>query len=176
MNPDPEPLLQQLTPRGADAAVRARVLALVASELDAKSRLRWHYRCGLAVSASLLLGILFNVGVSWNYERRLALLYGPPPIPAPVVEIAQAVESVTDAPTAHWLEQRFALAHRPSSSLADHLQQMERILQDFESVRKEGSREKTQEDTRDRSAAPWSASGALAHQQWHCDLDHRLPA
>ena len=176
MNPDPEPLLQQLTPRGADAAVRARVLTGVARELDAKSRLDWQRGCGLAVAASLLLGIVLNVGVSWNYEQRLAKLYGPVPVPAPVLEVAQAVEAVTDAPTAHWLEQRFAVAYRPPWSLADHLRQMERILQDFETVRKEGPREKTQKDSQDRSAAPGSVPGALAHRQRHFDLGHGLPA
>src|SRR5262249_32037796 len=163
MNPDPEPLLQRLTPRGADPAVRTRVLTRVARELEAKSRLGWQRSCGLVVAASLLLGIVLNVGVSWNYEQRLAKLYGPLPLPAPVHEVAQAVQSVTDAPTAQWLEQRFAVAYRPPWSLADHLRQMERILQDFETVLKEGPREKTQKDSQDRSAAPRSVPGALAH-------------
>jgi hypothetical protein len=103
---------------------------------------RWQRWCGRAVAAGLVLGIALNVWISWNHERRLATLYGPPPLPASVLDVARAVESVTDRPTAQWLQQRFAAAYRSPFSLPEHIQRIERFLRDFEAVGKEGPREK----------------------------------
>jgi hypothetical protein len=131
MNSDPESLLKQLTPRGAGSDVRSRVLAMVGPELEGRARLRWQRWCGLAIAASLVLGIVSNAWICGRQERRLAKLYGPLPIPATVVEIAKEVESVTDKRTADWLEQRLATAQRRSFSLPEHIQHIEKFLHDF---------------------------------------------
>src|SRR5437868_2042783 len=109
MNADPESFLEQLTPHGAGPEVRAQVLARVHRELQATGRVRWTRWTGLAMAASLVLGIVSNAWISWRLEQRLAQLYGPPTLPASVVAIAKDVEAVTDKPTAQWLAQRYAL-------------------------------------------------------------------
>ena len=73
----------------------------------------WLRRSALAVAASLLVGIAMNIGASQMAERRLAQLFGPPPVSKQAMELANAVEEVTDAQTAQWVYQRFA-APRPS--------------------------------------------------------------
>jgi hypothetical protein len=142
MNRDPETLLKQLTARGASSDVRARVLAMVGKELERRPRVHWQRACGLAVAAGLVLGIALNVWLSWRHETRLAQLYGPSPLPATVIDVARAVESVTDRPTAQWLTQRLAAAYRMPVSLREHIQRIERFLRDFETGGKEGPREK----------------------------------
>jgi hypothetical protein len=143
MKPDPEPLLEQLTPRGGPADLRARVLDRIGKELEAGSGRGWQRWCGLAVAAGLVVGSILNVWICSRQERRLAKLYGPTPIPAAIREIAQAVESITDKQTAQWLEQRFAAAHHPQFSLPEHIQYLEAFLRDLETSWKEVRRERS---------------------------------
>jgi len=100
MNDDVEQLLGRLTPRGVRPEMRPQVLAAVASELEAEPASPWLRRAALAVAASLLVGIAMNVWTSMASERHLAQLYGPPPMSKRAMELAKAVEEVTDAQTA----------------------------------------------------------------------------
>jgi hypothetical protein len=141
MNPDPEKLLGRLTPRGADPAMRARVLARVGQELEAGPRRRWRFRGGRLAAASLLLGILSNYWVSGRQEQRLAELYGPQHAP-PLREMARPAET----PTARWLEQRLAATSRAHDSLPEHIQRIERGLRELEAVWKDERHEPTQDN------------------------------
>ena len=111
---DIEQLLGRLTPRGVCPELRPQVLAAVASQLEAEPASRWPRRSALAVAASLLLGIGMNIWASKSAERRLAELFGPPPVSKQAMELADAMEKTTDAETARWVYQRLA-ASRPSA-------------------------------------------------------------
>jgi hypothetical protein len=174
MKSDPEAWLEQLTPRGAFPDVRARVLAMVNEELRASARVPWGRWCGSAIAAGLVIGIALNGWVSWRQEERLTRLYGPPVIPASVAEIAQVVESVTDKPTARWFEQCFRSARRRPYSLAQHAQDFERFIREWEDW-KDNRREKIQKGSQDRSDRARGTPGALAHRQRNPHLDYRIP-
>jgi hypothetical protein len=45
----------------------------------------------------------------------MVALFGPEPLPAPVAELVETVESVTDAETGRWVGERLALGRRWSS-------------------------------------------------------------
>ena len=112
MNDDIEQLLGRLTPRGVRPELRPQVLAAVASQLEAEPASPWLRRSALAVAASFLVGIAMNIGASEMAERRLAQLFGPPPVSKQAMELANAVEEITDAKTAQWVYQQFT-APRP---------------------------------------------------------------
>jgi len=112
MSTDPESMLGRLQPRGAPAELRERVLGAVARELAPRAGAWREWRWAGAVAAGIFLGVALNIWAVRNIEGRLAGLYGPPAVPRPVVEVAEAVASVTDAETAHWVQQRLVAAHR----------------------------------------------------------------
>ena len=91
MNDDIEQLLGRLTPRGVRPELRPQVLAAVASQLEAEPASPWLRRSALAVAASLLVGIAMNIWASHAAERRLARLFGPPPVSKQAMELANAV-------------------------------------------------------------------------------------
>ena len=91
MNRDLEQKLGQLTPRGAGPALRDQGLDAVGQALHAEPSSGWRFRSGLAVAASLVLAIVLNVWVNRWADRNLARLYGPPPVPKPIVEIVMIV-------------------------------------------------------------------------------------
>ena len=107
-----EQRLRGLTPRGTDPGLRGRVLAAVGRELAADRVSPWGRRLGLAVAASLLLGVVLNVWVNKASDRRLARLYGPPPVPRQIAEVAEAVASVTDAEIGSRMEQQLVAVWR----------------------------------------------------------------
>jgi hypothetical protein len=81
MNDDIERRLRRVTPLGAPAELRSRVLAAVAGPLQAPAPLpsRWSFRPALFVAASLLASLALNFWVSDRLDRRLAMVLGPPP-------------------------------------------------------------------------------------------------
>ena len=104
--------LHRLTPRGSGPELRGHVLAAVERELSADPVSRWQRRLGLAVAASVLLGIVLNVWVNTSAPRRQARLYGPPPVPRRIADVAEAVASVTDAETGRRFERQLTAAWR----------------------------------------------------------------
>ena len=132
MNHDSERLLEQLVPCPAPPELRQRVLAAVTRELAAGRPLRWERWCGLAVAAGLLLGLGLNAWVVQAQEQRLARLYGPRPVPQQIVELARAVESVTDAETAQRVQQQLATAQQQRQHRSQPGYRIEEIINALE--------------------------------------------
>ena len=98
MNDDLEQLLSQHSPGEPDVAIRSRVLTAVAHELTSARKINWNRRAAWAVAALLLVGICLNI---WAYRadrQRLAKYFDKQPSQA-VLDVADAIESVTDRPT-----------------------------------------------------------------------------
>ncbi len=131
MNDEPPEIFDRVTPRGAPAELRARVLAVVdrqlADQLDASddpvscataglsssacrapAGPRWERIVEIVVAASLLLGVGMNVWQQRADEAWQARVFGPPPVPRAIADLAQAVASVTDAQTGQWVQQRLS--------------------------------------------------------------------
>jgi hypothetical protein len=118
MSDDLERLLEKLTPRGAPAPLRERVLAEVGRELKlapAAHRRGWGWA---ALAASLIFGVVLNFGLAKAHEARLAQIYGPRPVPRQIVELTRTVAAVTDPETASQIQQELlkAVRQRPSSA------------------------------------------------------------
>ena len=164
-----EQRLRGLTPRGTEPELRGQVLAAVGRELAADRVSRWRRSPGLAVAASLLLGVVLNVWVNKASDRRLARLYGPPPVPRQIAEVAEAVASVTDAETGRQVRQQLLTVWRsrpvaPVQSICSSQQ----ILDELESTRKEQRHESPQDRRRgDRDTSDC---------QRHLGLENRLTA
>ena len=119
MNDGVEQRLAQLTRRGIPPELRSRVLNAVAAELDADaervrgatkpvsvlSTMRRHM---LGVAALLLVGVGLNLWVNRTLDRRLAAVFGPPPVRKLATDIAADVASVTDRRTGQWIYRRLA--------------------------------------------------------------------
>ena len=147
MNRDLEQKLGQLTPRGAGPELRDQVLDAVGQALHAEPSSGWRFRSGLAVAASLVLAIVLNVWVNRWADRNLARLYGPPPVPKPIVEIAQTIASNTDTKTGRWFQTQFALAWQSRKVPApDRGREYTRILNELRLVPRESQNEASQED------------------------------
>src|SRR5262249_10586305 len=114
MNDDIERWLRQATHRGAPPELRARVLDTVAAELpSAESASSGQpLRLAIAIAASVLAGLWWNVWVTAGLDPRLAAVLGPPPVRRQAEEIAADVASITDPSTGHWVYQRLS-ASRP---------------------------------------------------------------
>ena len=121
MNDNIEQLLGRLTPRGVRPELRPQVLAAVASQLEVEPASPWLRRSTLAVAASILVGIAMNIWASEVAERRLAMLFGPPPVSKQAMELANAVEKATDARTAQLIYQRLAAPHPSGNALAAYV-------------------------------------------------------
>ena len=112
MNDDAERLLQEVTPRGARAELRGQVLDAVGAELATRPAGRFQRRAARAVAASVLISVVLNVWLVTSSNRRRAALYGPAPIPRPIAEVCQAVESVTDVQTGRQIQEQLVAAWR----------------------------------------------------------------
>jgi hypothetical protein len=144
-----EQRLCRLTPRRAAPELREQVLAAVGRGLSADLMSRWERRLGLAAAASVLLGVVLNVWANKTTDRRLARLYGPPPVPRQIAEIARAVQSVTDAQTGRRIEQQLAAIWRsceaevpyPPIDYSQFLRELEPVLKDprYEGLLEEGT-------------------------------------
>jgi hypothetical protein len=119
MNDEIERRLHQMTPRGAPAELRRRVLAAVDEPLRPVTPLRSRrsFRPALAVAIGVLASLALNFWVSDRLDRRLAIVLGPPPVRKQAAEIAADVASITDSATGQWVYERLA-ADRPDHDAA----------------------------------------------------------
>jgi hypothetical protein len=108
MNDDMDQLLGRLTPHGPRAELRPQVLAAVAGQLQADRESRVFRRSALTVAALIVFGIVLNIGLSRASDRRIAKLFGPPPLSKQALEIAEFVGQATDAETGRWVYQQVA--------------------------------------------------------------------
>jgi hypothetical protein len=137
-----EQTLHRLMPRGAAPELREHVLAAVGRQLSADGLSRWERRLGLAVAASILLGIVLNVWANKATDRRLARLYGPRPVPRQITEVAEMVASVTDAETGRRLERQLAATWQSHEAPLPYPPiDYSQFLREFELVRKGAHRE-----------------------------------
>jgi hypothetical protein len=135
MNDDFERRLHQVTPLGAPAELRSRVLAAVAGPLQTPAPLpsRRSFRPVLFVAASLLASLALNYWVNDRLDRRLAMVLGPQP------ERKQAAEIVVGGP-----------AHDAARQYAVRLQQLiQQLTLDMKEMADEAPRKNSQVD-RDR--------------------------
>ena len=113
-----ERILRQATPRGADAALRPRVLSAVARGLSAPSRFRWERIFWRAAAAAILLGVLLNYWVTVQGKERLAQIMGPPAVSRRAAELAADIAAITDEATGRWAYDRLAASRRPPNPFA----------------------------------------------------------
>jgi hypothetical protein len=130
---DLEHVLMQYSPGEPDARLRKRVLMDVDRELSKSMRTRWVRRPGVAIAASLLFAVAVN---AWVYEldckRQAAFFMSGPP--RTVIEIADAVESVTDRETAQLVQKRLETVWRNRSPQPrnDSQQEVMRLLRELQ--------------------------------------------
>ena len=108
-----ERILRQATPRGADAAIRPRILAAVARQVGAPARFRWERIYWPAVAAAILLGVLLNYWVAVQGTARLARIMGPPAVSKQAADLAADIAAITDEATGRWAYDRLAASRRP---------------------------------------------------------------
>ena len=133
-----EERLRRVTPRGTGTGLREQVLAAVGRELSADPLARWERRLGLAVAASIALGIVLNVWAVRVDRQVQARLYGPRPVPRQIADLAETVASVTDAETGRRLERQLATMWRSrEAELPYRPIDYSQFLREFELVRKD---------------------------------------
>jgi hypothetical protein len=133
MNDDIERQLRQVIPRGAPSELRPRVLAAVAEQLQPVAPLpsRRSISPALAVAAALLASLALNFWVSDRLDRRLEMVFGPPPVHKQAAEIAADVAAITDPTTGQWVYERL-VAHRPDrDSTRQYAFQLQQLIQQF---------------------------------------------
>ena len=152
MNDDIERRLDHVSPLGAPAELRPRVLAAVAEQLQSAAPLpsRRSFYPVLAVAAGLLASLALNVWVNDRLDRRLAVVLGPPPVRKQAAEIAADVASITDSATGQWVYERLA-ADRPDHDAAREyavrlLQLIQQLTLDFKETADEAPRKNPQVD------------------------------
>ena len=184
MNDDIERLLDRLTPRGVRAELRVDVLAAVTGALQAepdrlcesRTNSPWLRRSALVVAASLLVGVALNVWANETSKRRLARLFGPPPVSKRAMEIADAIEEITDAQTAQWVYRRLTVPHRSDGYPAKYYATLERLIRELETVPKDSYYEPPEKDTEMDRDRPGRAGGDRTGCQRRVRLDHRYTA
>lgn len=169
MSDDVEEQLGRLTPRGVRLELRSQVLGAVLAHLQTATRgteevvgkaesvcgvsLRqpppspWLRRAAAAVAASLLVGIGLNVWVNKESARRLAELFGPPPISKGAMEIAEDVQTMTDARTGQWVYGRLAVPTSPAvfaAARAEYCEQVKMLIDELQTVSKDFDHETLQ--------------------------------
>ncbi|MHC4176791.1 MAG: hypothetical protein ACYSWU_04750 [Planctomycetota bacterium] len=165
--------LQRLTPRGSRPELREQVLAAVGRELSARPVSRWERRLGLAVAASILLGVVLNVWAVRSDRRSRARLYGPRPVPKRIADIAEGVESVTDAEIGQLVQQQLSAAwwSRPTPP-PQSIGGPQQIFNEPETTRKEQGHERSKRDR----VLPGGGDRDTPDCQRHLGLDHRFTA
>ncbi len=150
MNNDIEHVLQRLTPRGVGGDVRRRVLDAMQVELRSDAPSPWLRRCALATAAAIFVGIILNVWASKASERRLAQLFGPPPISRRAMEIAKDVEQLTNRQTGQWVYQQLTAGsanHDTPAVYAKYLATVNRLIKELETSPRDSNYETPKEDT-----------------------------
>jgi hypothetical protein len=140
---------------------------------------RWLRRAAMAVAASLLLGVALNVWVSRSSERRLAQLFGPPPVSREAMELAKAVEQVTDAQTGRWFYERLTARSEPRDGVADYTKYcavVRQLIDELQTVSKGTYHDTPQKDFEmDGDHTGWTR-GDRPRGQRPVRLDHRYTA
>ena len=95
MNNDPEQIFSQLSPCRTSNELRSQVLGAVGGELRALRQWRRQRRFGLATVAMVLLSVALNFWVNHTISRRIASLFGPPPISRQAAESANFIAKYT---------------------------------------------------------------------------------
>jgi hypothetical protein len=152
MNDEIERRLHQMTPRGAPAELRLRVLAAVDEPLRPVTPLpsRRSFRPALAVAIGVLASLALNFWVSDQLDRRLAIVLGPPPVRQQAAEIAADIASITDSATGQWVYERLAADqpdHDAARRYAVRLQQLiQQLTLDFKEFADESPQQNPQGD------------------------------
>jgi hypothetical protein len=139
----------------------------------------WLRRATLVVAASLLLGIILNIWATTASERRLALLFGPPPISKPAMEIAKDVEKITDAATGQWVYARLTAPRQPtdiSAANTRYRDAIKRLIDELQTVSKDSYHETPQKAPEMDSSHTRCPSGDRFDCQRRFRLDHRHTA
>jgi hypothetical protein len=173
---DVEQRLARLTPCGVRAELRGDVLAAVASQLQPAAPSRWLRLAALATAASVLLGIVLNVWVNRAADRHLARLFGPPPVSKQAMEIAKAVEEITDAQTGQWVYRQLTVPRKSADFPAKYYAMVEQLIRELQIVSKGFHYAAPEEDTemdRDRPGLP---GGGRTGCQRLAGMDYRYTA
>lgn len=176
MNDDLEQFLERLTPRGADRAVRARVLGAVQAELRRGRTPAWGRRCLLAAAAMLLAAVGLNIWVYRAVDRRLARFERPDPAAVRAADVAEAIAAVTDAETGRWTFERLTAARRPADVPKRYAEWLKQVLDETLIASKDVDHESLEEHrpgVRERSGR--RNRGAPGVQRLR-DLEHRRTA
>jgi hypothetical protein len=178
MSDNVERRLRQVTPHAAPPALRVRVLAAVADELDLVNPSRRSLRRGLAVAvaAAVLVSLAVNYVVSDSIERRLAVVLGPRPVRRDAAEIAADIASVTDASTGQWAYERLAFDRPRGEDALRYAVRLRQVIQqstvDLEEITDE-TPQKNPHVGRDRRG---SRDCRPADAQYVLCLEHRQTA
>jgi hypothetical protein len=198
MNDEIEQLLGRLTPRGVRPELRPQILAAVANQcrtsfptrpgkldesdnssygtLHSSPWLRWS---AIAVAASLLVAIGANIWVNQASERRLAQFFSDPPVSKQAMEVANAVEKITDAKTAQWIYQQFA-ARQPSgnglAAYAAYSNMLKQLIDRSSVLPEEPFNETSQKDPQMDRGNPGRTGGGRPGCQRRVRLDYRHTA
>jgi hypothetical protein len=114
-----------------------------------KADFPWLRRAAMAVAAALLLGIVLNVWASKASERRLAQIFGPPPIAKGAMEIAKDIEKISDAETGQWVYRRLTMPRQPgdgAAAYAKYCDGVKRLINELQTVSKDSYHETPQKD------------------------------
>jgi hypothetical protein len=131
------------------------------------------------VAASLLLGIGMNIWASEAAQRRMAQLFGPPPISKQAMELANAVGEITDAQTAQWVYKQFAAAPPSRDGLAAYAaysEMVKRLIENPSIFSKEFQDETPQKDSQMDRDRPGRTDGDRSGCQRYIRLDYRYTA
>jgi hypothetical protein len=147
MNDEPPEIFARVTPRGAPAELRARVLSAVDGQLAdqscataglsssadrAPARPRWERILEIAVAASLLLGIGLN---AWQWRSDVepkSRFDDASPILAGISDLSETIALVTDQQTAQtFVEQYLAARSLRRASEEMSLQRYEQWIQEL---------------------------------------------
>jgi len=126
-----ERILRQVTPRGADAALRGRVLAAVGcgeavgpvvpagsippsrKSAGTAGPTNWERIYWPVAAAAILLGLVLNYWVAKTGSERLAQIMGPPAVSKQAADVAADIAAITDEATGRWAYDRLAASRRP---------------------------------------------------------------
>lgn len=139
----------------------------------------WLRRATIAAAASLLMGIGLNMWVSRASERRLAEIFGPPPISQGAMEIAKTIEGITDAQTAQWVYRRLAVPPSPRAmeiARREYCRVVRTLIDELQVASKEPCHETPQKNTEMDRSHPGRSDGDSTDCQRYLRLDYGCTA